>query len=767
MAVKVADEFGSRANPPSSAYPDGSLKNETNPGVSNDGSPLDERVGNDWEGFKQSILTDGGIIANGNPDSVENPQILNALKSITDDRFNYDGLVYHGVGNISDYAGQQLQEPDKTNAYQYPDNSRQFYVADKSQTFPITIPSDPSSDNGWTLVNAATTKAIASSLDVNKKTLTHPTESGVSVAIGDIVNSGTNSIVANSVVGSGLLSYELLSESGSSTIASGEVTALDLSFSPVPKITIGGINYILGDSRFPRKSIEWFWAIPDSGSTLATDNTARIQLCFSKHNDPTVETSGVFGVTAPILYPTQFKFKSNVPSSTYGTSVTFRFYRDSWTGATDGETALFNKAIRDSQYQSVRFEGISVRGYANISFNDLENAEDIGVHAFDLTTIRDGCEIVDCAARHVSHFAWNNPTPSVGYLGFTSIRGCHLLECHTASNLRATTGVSMENTRIYDCYDWIFSNKITLNNVSFNNSSYSQENCSIHSPWIHATGCWFEGGNKWFNQQGAGDGGGGNAFSSFWKLDQCYLSETFSSSGSSKFMFGLSSNINAYVEINSCNFPLNTRVFNRGDNENLSGLTLEMKGCSDVRDLWGASSSSIPEMTSAGMKYRGVGNQPRDTYNVSMLNSEVNTKLYSVSAWGQGNVGINIGSGVSTVNIDVDYIGRATPVDSSVISMAKFAVCGNLNGAGSSSAVYGEFTLVKGFGDSGWRITGTGAEGLLSNQSLTIAGVAEINIVTSLNEELSFTVEPLQAGNQADTMLFGLGHTGGLRIQGQ
>ena len=154
MATRVIDEFGSRANPPDAAYPNGSLKDETNPGASNDGSPLSSRVGNDFQGFMQSALADAGIDANGNPDSVENPQILNAIKSITDDRFNHDGLVYHGVGNISDFAGQQLQEADKTNAYQHPDDSRQFYAADKSQAFPITIPADPSSDNGWTLVNA-------------------------------------------------------------------------------------------------------------------------------------------------------------------------------------------------------------------------------------------------------------------------------------------------------------------------------------------------------------------------------------------------------------------------------------------------------------------------------------------------------------------------------------------------------------------------------------------------------------------------------------
>ena len=63
MATRVIDEFGSRANPPDAAYPDGSLKDETNPGVSNDGSPLSSRVGNDFQGFMQSTLAEAGIDA--------------------------------------------------------------------------------------------------------------------------------------------------------------------------------------------------------------------------------------------------------------------------------------------------------------------------------------------------------------------------------------------------------------------------------------------------------------------------------------------------------------------------------------------------------------------------------------------------------------------------------------------------------------------------------------------------------------------------------
>lgn len=99
MAIKVSDEFGSRANPPSQAYPSGSLKDETNPGTSNDGSPLSSRVGNDFQGFMQSVLSEAGIDANGNPDSVENPQILNAIKKVQESHAStYTDIVFKATG---------------------------------------------------------------------------------------------------------------------------------------------------------------------------------------------------------------------------------------------------------------------------------------------------------------------------------------------------------------------------------------------------------------------------------------------------------------------------------------------------------------------------------------------------------------------------------------------------------------------------------------------------------------------------------------------
>mgnify|MGYP001996833430 CR=1 FL=1 len=101
MAVKLTDEFGSRANPSSAEYPNGSLKDETDPGKSNDGSPLSSRVGNDFQGFMQSALSEAGIDANGNPDSVDNPQILDAIKKVQENQAkSYSKISYKSVADM-------------------------------------------------------------------------------------------------------------------------------------------------------------------------------------------------------------------------------------------------------------------------------------------------------------------------------------------------------------------------------------------------------------------------------------------------------------------------------------------------------------------------------------------------------------------------------------------------------------------------------------------------------------------------------------------
>lgn len=80
MAINLFNKYGSRANPPSIDYPQGSVKNRSAPDVK-DGTPLDADWANDHQGFFQSILSYFGVTANGTPDKVGASQYFDALMS--------------------------------------------------------------------------------------------------------------------------------------------------------------------------------------------------------------------------------------------------------------------------------------------------------------------------------------------------------------------------------------------------------------------------------------------------------------------------------------------------------------------------------------------------------------------------------------------------------------------------------------------------------------------------------------------------------------
>ncbi|CAL9956130.1 hypothetical protein VPH219E481_0014 [Vibrio phage 219E48-1] len=67
---------------------------------------------------------------------------------------------YRYIGNISIYVGDTITEAISNNAYQFPDNSGQWYGPIQGQVFPITVPADPSSDDGWEVVTAASASDV-------------------------------------------------------------------------------------------------------------------------------------------------------------------------------------------------------------------------------------------------------------------------------------------------------------------------------------------------------------------------------------------------------------------------------------------------------------------------------------------------------------------------------------------------------------------------------------------------------------------------------
>jgi len=79
MAIKPSANIADTNNP-TAAYPEGSARDDSGP-FTEDGTPVLEYWLNDIWGFFQSILVEGGVSPNGNPDSLNNQQYLNALKN--------------------------------------------------------------------------------------------------------------------------------------------------------------------------------------------------------------------------------------------------------------------------------------------------------------------------------------------------------------------------------------------------------------------------------------------------------------------------------------------------------------------------------------------------------------------------------------------------------------------------------------------------------------------------------------------------------------
>jgi hypothetical protein len=97
MATRLEDEYpAGRLNPPSGAYPDGSFKNETTPGVSDDGTPVDDGWLNNREGFFQGLLALSGITPSGTPDTV---LVFDYLKAL-----GIQAATVHNMASDADYT---------------------------------------------------------------------------------------------------------------------------------------------------------------------------------------------------------------------------------------------------------------------------------------------------------------------------------------------------------------------------------------------------------------------------------------------------------------------------------------------------------------------------------------------------------------------------------------------------------------------------------------------------------------------------------------
>lgn len=80
--IVLTTRYPGKIDSATAGFPGGRIKNETTPGSTNDGTPLDAAWGNNIEGAFQAILAEAGMTPDNNIEQVGASQVLAALKAI-------------------------------------------------------------------------------------------------------------------------------------------------------------------------------------------------------------------------------------------------------------------------------------------------------------------------------------------------------------------------------------------------------------------------------------------------------------------------------------------------------------------------------------------------------------------------------------------------------------------------------------------------------------------------------------------------------------
>ena len=135
MAIKINEKFPAKSNPATSQYLTGSVKNETIPNESNDGTPVDAVLMNNLQGIIDATLSAAGVEHDGATETAIKSQFLESLKILFQ-----DSKVYGGDWVDSNIAGTQLVQTDRLKFWTF---NRVAYQLKDSATLPLTAPNDP------------------------------------------------------------------------------------------------------------------------------------------------------------------------------------------------------------------------------------------------------------------------------------------------------------------------------------------------------------------------------------------------------------------------------------------------------------------------------------------------------------------------------------------------------------------------------------------------------------------------------------------------
>jgi hypothetical protein len=378
-----------------------------------------------------------------------------------------------------------------------------------------------------------------------------------------------------------------------STFPMGETSGDLVEFTPAGA---GAVATSAQDKLREVVSVKDFGAIGD-GTTDDADAIEAADTYSVLSRVPVFFPAGSYRVGRTITRKTQSAWFGAAKQSSYNINNETQIYG---TVADIGDgNPMIRCAVDGVAAQSLVFQAIEFISNKSVNPVALDTTTASGVVLVDSSHVKNGLEFVGCSFKSAYiGVKQGNGSP---YQDKTTFQACHFNLLYRAIEASPTAGLHLHDTFIYDCFDWIDSTTdVLLSGCSLNNSSFSGETCSVEGRSIVMLGGWTEGGNSVIRP------------TQFARAEGVYFSETYSASGSTKFVAS-PQNDGVAFEFSGCRVPTNTRLFNLAG-RTLTTIWVRLFGLyngvnfSDVADLY--------TQVEAGLNYHGFGNINSSSWNI-------------------------------------------------------------------------------------------------------------------------------------------------------
>lgn len=414
---------------------------------------------------------------------------------------------------------------------------------------------------------------------------------------------------------------------------------------------------------------------------------------------------GTYWIRTPIVIPTQSKL--------YGESGQYfnaakTLFRSNVADLGEGVAMVILNEDDDTNVQDIHIENIMFRGDGTVSGSNLSAAVDSGVIGIDVTHVKDHVMIRNCSFRALKR-AIATRSGQEDYTAQIYLDNIHISNCYRAIEVNTTTPLSILNSDIRECYDWIDAIRVSILNCTFNNSSFGQDRCSIQAEVISCIGSWFEAGNNYLDISGHTDGkifATGNIFGA-----------AQGSSGGVKHntRFG----DNACIVLIGNESAVNNRIGHGAAVTDWSTVSIQLFGNEFPTYDWDQSGTD-PRNEGAG--FLSFDKTRREVANFSgFFQTRLHLTNYVAQEFGP----------VNSLNAQSSYVLTFPSAGTGARYWIKLHLSGTNNGAGGATAYYDEYVITKAHGNtwSAIRIGGT------DSWTISITNVSATSITVEITED--------------------------------